>query len=102
MLCQKCLRYNSCIKLCSEVEDYVNQDNIYQRELTLPNISYNNFSNFESITPTHLSKREKQIVTLLGIGLGRKDISKLLNISRDNLRHIIGRIKNKCHEFLQG
>ena len=102
MLCQDCPDRNSCLKLCSEAEAYVGQDDIYQRELTIPNIKYNNFSHFEPIPNVHLSKREKQILTLLGMGLDRRDISKLLKISRDNLRDIIRRIKKKSHDFLQG
>lgn len=102
MFCQDCQDRNSCLKLCPEVEVHVNQDNVYQRELTLPNISYNNLSYCEQISNVRLSKREKQILTLLGMGLDRRDISKLLKISRDNLRDIIRRIKKKSHDFLQG
>jgi len=80
----------------------VNQDHVYQRELTLPDIQYNNFSHFELISDTPLTKREKEISTLLGRGLSRKDICKLLKIKRYSLRRYISNMRKKIHGFLQG
>jgi len=102
MLCQDCPDRNSCLKLCQDAEDYVDRDNVYQRELTVPDISYNNFSHFELISNVHLTKREREIVALLGRGLTRSEVAQMLKSNRKAVQKVIERMRKKRRLFLQG
>lgn len=93
MLCQDCPKKEICYELCKEAEEHVRQDEVYQREKTIGLPSHGDFPELTSNIP--LTKREKQILTLLGQKLPRKDICQLLNISRGNLRWYLNKLKKK-------
>lgn len=80
--------------LCDEVEVYVNQDAVSQRELIigLP------YTRPLEIGPyVDLSQKQQEVVTLLIRGLNRSKVCQILDIKRDTLRKRIERIKKKCH-----
>ena len=108
MLCNDCSKRSTCKKLCEEAERYVAQDEAKQRELTveapfrehsvteLVNLKWTvdderELMNAKTTIPWrsgyHLTKTEKQILTLLAKGFSRADVCELMNISRHTLRH---------------
>lgn len=97
MLCDDCNKRNLCNSLCPEAELYVNQDHIPQREMPIGLPKYSKPS-IEQVSNILLTKREKEIVTLLGSGLSRADVCQLLKISRESLRKHIQRINKKRHD----
>jgi DNA-binding NarL/FixJ family response regulator len=96
MLCQDCLKRNSCPKLCQDVEIHVNQDYVGLRELPIGLPMYGEFP--ESISNISMTKMEKKIVSLVGQGLSRKEVCELLKISRLALRAHLIRLRKKCNE----
>ena len=93
MLCKTCDKREYCSDLCPEAELYVKQDNVKQRE---KNIGLPRFGKLPELkSNTHLTPREREIVTLLGKGLPRKDICQILDIVSHTLRNHIKRIKKK-------
>ena len=97
MLCQDCDKRDRCTELCKEAEEYANQDYVCQKELTigLPKLK----EPLELFSNVYLTKREKEIVTLLGRGLNRADVCQVLNITRSALRINIYRLRKKCNAF---
>ncbi len=93
MLCQDCSKKPTCTELCPEAEEYVSQDHVSQRELTIGLPRRGELPDL--VSNTHLTKKEKEIVTLLGRGLNRSDICQLLDISRVALRNAIKRMRKK-------
>lgn len=91
MLCQECPQKNLCSSLCPEAELYAKQVEVPQKEKTIGLVRYGKFPD----PMKKLSKREKQIVTLLANGRTRKEICQLLEISTQNLRMIISRANHK-------
>ncbi len=79
MFCQDCPDYNSCLKLCSDAEVYVDQD---ASIVHLPD-------------DFHLTKMEAKIVRLFMHGKTRSAVAETLNISRDALDQHISRMKKK-------
>jgi DNA-binding NarL/FixJ family response regulator len=85
---------------------YVNQDWLYLKELPVGlNPEDYAAADMESAEYDYLTSefykwnREKQVVTLLKIGLSRAQIAKVLGITRENLRSIIVRMnKKRCKE----
>jgi len=96
MLCQDCPTYNSCLKLCPEAEVYVDQDYVGLRELPIGLPMYGEMP--EPISNIPLTKMEKKILTLIGQGLNRSEVCKLLKISRHNLRERLFRLPKKFDE----
>ena len=94
MLCQECSEKPTCTELCPEAEAYVNQDHVSQRELTIGLPRQGKLPDL--VSNTHLTKKEKEIVTLLGKGLNRSDICQVLDISRVALRNSIKRMRKKA------
>jgi DNA-binding CsgD family transcriptional regulator len=76
---------------------YVNQDYVSQRELAigLPHYSLR----FDWPTSIDLSKREKQIGTLLVAGISREEICKELKITRKTLRNVLCKLRKKWDAF---
>ena len=94
MLCQECSEKPTCTELCLEAEAYVDQDHVSQRELTIGLPRQGKLPDL--VSNTHLTKKEKEIVTLLGKGLNRSDICQVLDISRVALRNSIKRMRKKA------
>jgi DNA-binding NarL/FixJ family response regulator len=95
-LCSSCPFRATCLILCPEAEQYASQDHVPQREQPVNTYYINPMP--ETRSNTHLSKREKEVVTLLGKGLTRRDVCEILNITRENLRNILARLKRKYYE----
>ena len=95
MLCQDCPDRNSCLKLCSEAEVYVDQDCIKLREKTIGLPVYSqHIDGGPSHTP--LTEREKDILRLLGMGIPREKICRDLNMTPGALRFAIYIIRGKA------
>jgi DNA-binding NarL/FixJ family response regulator len=94
MLCQECSKKLICKELCTEAEAYVDQDHVSQREKTIGLPKYSKFP-VDQVSNIPLTKREKEILTLLGKGLCRADVCQLLNITRQQLRVHIANLKKK-------
>ncbi|KKL56481.1 hypothetical protein LCGC14_2244990 [marine sediment metagenome] len=94
MLCQDCSKKPTCVELCPEAEAYVSQDHVSQRELAIGLPRKGKLPDL--VSNTHLTKKEKEIVTLLGRGLNRADICQLLDMSRDALRTMIKKTRKKA------
>jgi DNA-binding NarL/FixJ family response regulator len=101
--CGKCLKREACKELCAEAERYVNQDYVKHDELYIPTGVADTMPEgnwFESIASNFpLTKRERQIVRLFGLGLNRKDICYVLEISANALEKVISRLKAKAREM---
>lgn len=104
--CPECPKFNSCIKMCEEVEHYVNQDYVPQRELTTGKIDFfndedgNKLSDWQSdAKPIPLTKREKQIVRLIAQRLNKKEICHLLEITAHSYEMILSRLKKKAKKM---
>ena len=94
MLCETCdKRDQSCAELCPEAETYVSHDNVKQKEKVIGLPRFGKLPELKS--NTHLTPREKEIVTLLGRGLRRSDVCQLLNITPDTLRKHLSRTRKK-------
>ncbi len=91
-LCQVCKQYRTCKRICELIEAYVNQDYMPLKELAIP---YPIESTFEYSSSTYLTKKEKQILTLLGSGLDRREIAEVLKTKRETIRTHIYNIKKK-------
>ena len=92
MLCQDCPKKSECVELCVEAELYVNQDHVGRDELPTEDVDCT-IDWPDPTKNTHLTPREKEILTLLGRGLNRFDVCQVLGISRHNLRECIRRLK---------
>ncbi len=97
MLCQDCPKKVSCSNSCPELESHLKQIEVRQREKLIGLPRYGKLPELISNIP--LTKRERQILTLLGQGLSRKDICQLLEINRHLLRMHILNLKKKIDAF---
>lgn len=102
--CSGCLRRETCTTLCDVAEAYADQDYVPQHEWpTNPKIlealvpDYNWYNDISS--NVHLTKKERQIVRLFGLGLNRVDIRELLEMSANALEKAISRLKKKVREM---
>ena len=116
MLCNDCFKRSTCKKLCPEAERYVSQIEAKARDLTiaepfrehsvtdLVNLKCTCEDERELMNPKtampwrsgyHLTKTEKQILTLLAKGFSRADVCELMNISRHTLRQHLSNTKKK-------
>ena len=92
-LCDKCTHRSICSSLCPEALMYAEQDYVHQREVVIGLPIMRPYPS--GVSNTYLTKREQSIVTLLGMGLTRKDICQLLSMSNGSLRIAILRIRKK-------
>ncbi len=101
MFCQECPKKSFCSELCPEARLYAAQDETRRQEVLIGQIKYSNPENLPISPPdfAKLTKTEKKILTLLGMGLNRKEVSKLLAISRENLRVRLFGLKRKFNAF---
>jgi len=105
MLCNECLKKNSCTELCEEAEEYASQDWKYLQELTIGDPTYG--KPWPTILKTdearerlrrsysQLSPGEIAVGSLLSTGYSRKEICQLLNITTNALQKRINRIRKK-------
>ena len=96
-LCNDCPNRDLCSCLCPEAELYVNQDHIPQREKPIGMIKPMSFKLPwpDMVDPFHLTKTEKQILTLIASGLDNKNIQQVLNITRKTLNVHMYNIRKK-------
>jgi DNA-binding NarL/FixJ family response regulator len=75
----------------------VSQDEVKQdpNQILVGKLRPSAWVNLEMKENTHLTKREKEILTLSGKGMSRSDICKLLDITRENLRFYIKTLNRK-------
>jgi len=93
-----CPTRDNCTALCDEAEAWANQDYVGQREKTI-GITQAKENSVEMWSNVFLTKTEREIVTLLGRGLNRRDVCQILNMTRDCLRNHIKRMRKKCYGF---
>jgi len=86
LLCQECPKRPFCSQPCPEAEAYANQDITPQREFF--HLSAPQYKKPIDPSPANfsLTKIEWKILTLCQKNLSRKEICKILGISRENLR----------------
>ena len=100
-LCTDCEKRNDCTELCLKAEEYVNQDWVGQREILMANFdqyidSHADLESWpESPEKSFLTKREKEVLSLLVDGKSRKQIMQDLGITQKNLQKIIDRMRKK-------
>ena len=101
MLCQECPQKPFCSELCPEAILFADQDKTSQKEFLLRELKYSNPGNFPILPPedSRISKTEKKILMLLAMRMDRREISKLLDISRNNLRVRLHGLKRKFNDF---
>ena len=101
MLCQECPQKPFCSELCPEAILFADQDKTSQKEFLLGEPKYSNPGNLPIRPPedSRISKTEKKILTLLAMRMDRREISKLLDISRNNLRVRLHGVKRKFNDF---
>ena len=101
MLCQECPKKPFCSALCPEAILFADQDKTSQKEFLLGELKYSNPENLPIRPPedSRVSKTEKKILMLLAMGMDRKEIGRLLDISRNNLRVRIHGLKRKFNAF---
>jgi DNA-binding NarL/FixJ family response regulator len=95
LFCQECPKRPLCSQPCPEAEAYANQDITPQREffhLSAPQYKKPLDSSIEEIS---LTKIEWKILTLSKKNLSRKEICKILGISRENLRVRLSLLRSK-------
>jgi DNA-binding NarL/FixJ family response regulator len=92
-LCTECTKRALCSTLCPEAELYVKQDEVSQRELTIGDIRYGRWP--ESPEKSIFTEKERQVIPLLLDGKTRKQIGKLLDMTRETLRKHIENIRRK-------
>lgn len=93
--CKTCLKKQSCKKICKELEEYLKKDiDVYQQEALRGDFP-EDVSFPDWLSNIYLTKKEKQILTLLGRGLSRSDICQVLNITRLTLRVHLINLKKK-------
>ena len=94
--CNDCKDRDTCLELCPEIEKIASQDYLGSNELPIGLPRHGTWP--DMVEQTYLTTREREIVTLLGKGLLREDISELLDMSRVTLRKHMSRIRKKYQE----
>ena len=92
MLCQECPSRSICQSECPELALHLKEIEGSQREMPISNPRHGKVPWASSV---YLTKKEKVIITLLGMGLPRKSVCESLNITRDNLRFRLSILKKK-------
>jgi DNA-binding NarL/FixJ family response regulator len=105
MLCNECLKRNSCEELCEEAEEYASQDWGYLQELTIGDPTYG--KPWPTILKTDearerlkksysvLSPGEIAVGALLSSGFSRHEICQHLKITDKALKRRIEKIRKK-------
>jgi len=91
--CNTCPSRSFCQSICPELEMHLKELEVPQRELLIHTPRYGKFP-----TPRKrikLTKKERQIVTFLAEGKNYAEISQAINITKDNVRKIVQRMRQK-------
>jgi len=97
-LCTSCPHRDYCSSLCPEAELYVKQDEAPQNELTIGVPTYGRWP--DSKEKALFTKREKEVLSRLIDGKSREEIVQELDITLENLRDIIRRIRRKREKII--
>jgi DNA-binding NarL/FixJ family response regulator len=104
--CTECPKYAVCKVLCVEAETYANQDYVRQSEISTDRIEYLRMDKIKlliewqsSSRAIDLTKREREILILLGKGLSRKDVCELLDITNKNLNFYVCMLSKKAKKL---
>ena len=95
MLCETCDKREYCSELCPEAELFVKQDSVPRLEEPVGLLPVKKFIKPLLKKNTHLTDKEKKILTLLGKGLSRSDVCQLLNITQTTLTSHLSNAKKK-------
>jgi len=103
-ICTKCEKRNLCQGLCPEVELYANQDHVEWSEAPVKyaDPETDELRVFDVTIGTdkpYLSKTEKAVLSRLGSGMTRKEISEDLSMSRDYVKKVCHRLKDKAGQL---
>ena len=93
--CTNCPHRQFCNTLCPEAELYVKQDEVPKREMTIGIPIYINKPWPEPGKSSLFTKLENKVFSRLVDGKSRREIVKELNITKENLRDVIRRIRRK-------
>jgi ATP/maltotriose-dependent transcriptional regulator MalT len=93
-MCGDCDKRSTCTKLCPEAERYASQDEVALMEEP-KGFFDEQVTTIEYISNIDLTERERDVLTLLGRGLSRRDVCQLLDISRGSLRWHIHNLRLK-------
>ena len=91
--CSNCPERWFCKELCDSAKLYAGQDYVYRTELPAELLPARPLPHVDN--PTHLTPTERKILTLLGSGLSRNEVSQELDINRNTLRWHIFNINKK-------
>ena len=100
MLCNTCASRNSCATICNKCENYIDQDYVELKETPLANIEFAKHGDLSEwannlVPNVHLTPTEKQILTLIGLGLTRDEVAQVLDITLLNVRVHLHNVKKK-------
>lgn len=93
MPCNDCPNRHLCNQLCPEAELAVSRDEVPLKELPIGLPRSGRLPNL--VSNIYLTKREKQICTLLGSGLTRVEVAQVLEISISTVRSHLNNLKKK-------
>jgi len=103
MLCQKCKKKDTCRKLCSEAEKYVNQDYTTQKESILKNniidFRYPTGRPFPDLSTR--SNEENIIAMFFNGGIKQSEVAQTLDVSRQFVNKIVKKYRLIIRENLQ-
>ncbi len=95
MLCHTCGKKAFCSQLCPEAEAYANQDHVTAREyFQFSEPQYASGLNIHEEFP-QFTKMEWKIIALMKRKFTREEVCIILNISRQNLRTTLSKMKAK-------
>lgn len=97
--CSDCKAYPWCINLCKEASDYVSQDEINQKELTIGIPLFRSPVYDHCADPPSLTPRQKKVGKLLARKLTPQVASQLLGISTQTFYNVSSQIKCKNYSL---
>jgi len=92
-LCNTCPSRTACQTICPELELHLKEITKPQREKVIARPYYGRTPPWSS--SIQMTRKEKEIVTLLGRGIPRADVCQILNIKRETLRNKLSVLKRK-------
>lgn len=95
MLCQECTKRHLCQSECPELSLHLKEIEKPQREITFGFLGNPRKIPWASSNPVNLTKREQEILMLLGQGLSRRDVSEMLDITLNSVRVHLFNVKGK-------